>query len=172
MGHYVNSETQRILNRLMEIPIQKLQNECNRVAQYFRDQWKSKNQTSMMLDPCLPNGGLDNISYEEGIDEIRPPFLLTSPTSIHVNILNSVSNINPNRAAETVTTYPNPSLEIFLPTLNVQNSKIKWNNYVDTFESIIVHEFLHLFGDIQKDGVIRHNWVPTKALSNLGVNLG
>ena len=170
-GQFVNSETQRILDHLMNIPTQTLQNECNRVATDYRDQWRSKNRAAMMLDPGLPNGGLDNISYQQGIDEIAPPYLLAPPFSIRVKILDSVSKINPSAAAEVVTTYPNPSLDIFLPTLNVQNSKIKWNNYLDTFETIIVHEFLHLFGDIQKDGVIRHNWVPTKALSNLGVDL-
>jgi hypothetical protein len=169
-GNFVNSETQRILNRLMDIPIQMLQNECNIVAADFRDQWRSKDQSFMMLDPSLPNGGLENVSYGQGIDEISFPYLFTCPTSIHVKILTSVNSTNPNAAA-VFPTYPEPSLEIYLPTLIVSGSKINWNGYVDNYESIIVHEFLHTCRDIQKDGAIRHNWVPTKALSNLGVDL-
>lgn len=170
-GEVVRAETLRILNRLTGMHIQLFQEECNTVAQYFREQWRSRNQASMMLDPSLPNGGLNSTSYEDGIDEISPPFLLNPPISIHVYILTSVSSFNPARAAETYPTYPNPSLKIFLPSLNITNLKIKWNNYVDSFESIIVHEFLHLYGDIQKDGVIRHNWMPANALSNLGIDL-
>jgi hypothetical protein len=56
----------------------------------------------------------------------------------------------------------NPKLMIFLPTLEVINSTITWTHRLKTsFKSIIIHEFLHLCGDVESptrkivDGVIR-----------------
>jgi hypothetical protein len=62
----------------------------------------------------------------------------------------------------------NPKLMIFLPTLEVKNSSITWKHKPGTsFGSVIVHEFLHLYGDTPElrpgvvDGVIRHTNVGT-----------
>jgi hypothetical protein len=67
----------------------------------------------------------------------------------------------------------NPLLMIFLPTLEISSSTIKWINYVPTFKSVIMHEFLHLCGDVKTpqkeivDGVIRHTKIGTEALEKL-----
>ena len=170
-GQTVSSETQRILNRIMSQSIQKIQAECNRVANLRREKWKDKDQNAMMIEEGLPN-----ISYKQGIRELDPPFSLTCPASVHMNILDSVSSHNPKVAAQVITNLSdrlNPKLEVFLPTLDVKGSTINWIGFTTTFQSVIIHEFLHLCGDIQtpfneiRDGLIRHTWIGTEAITNL-----
>ena len=63
---------------------------------------------------------------------------------------------------------------IFLPMLEVANSTITWTHQPGTsFRSVIIHEFLHLCGEVKTpsrdivDGVIRHTMVGTKAIGPL-----
>jgi Zn-dependent metallo-hydrolase RNA specificity domain len=116
-----------------------------------------------MIEENLPNK-----TYEEGIRELYPDFLLTTPLSIHIQIfdvcidaLYPQYSYNRDVAAGVLSGDPtNPKLMIFLPTLEVAGSLIKWTNYRETFKQVIIHEFLHLYGDLRKgvvDGRIRHN---------------
>jgi len=177
-GQFVNSETQRILSRLMSIPLQSIQDECNRVANSRREKWKNKDQNAMMIEE-----GLTNIPYKQGIRELDPSFLLTAPLNIHAQILDfHLDALYPQQSAnrEAAAGVPsggdpmNPKLMIFLPTLEVKNSSITWKHKPGTsFGSVIVHEFLHLYGDTPElrpgvvDGVIRHTDVGTEAIRNL-----
>jgi hypothetical protein len=155
----------------MALPILKIQDECNRVANLYREKWRAKDQNAMMIEEGLPN-----ISYKQGIRELDPPFLLTSPSSVHMSILNLVNSPNPKVAAKVLinlSDYLNPKLEVFLPTLDVGVSTICWIGFTTTFQSVIIHEFLHLCGDIEtpfnkiRDGLIRHTWIGTEAITNL-----
>jgi hypothetical protein len=62
---------------------------------------------------------------------------------------------------------------VFLPTLQVTNSTITWIHSKTSFKSVIIHEFLHLCGDVESptteivDGVIRHTKVGTEAIEPL-----
>jgi hypothetical protein len=63
---------------------------------------------------------------------------------------------------------------IFLPTLEITDSVITWTHRPDVlYKSIMIHEFLHLCGDIESptteivDGVIRHTKVGTEAIGPL-----
>jgi hypothetical protein len=94
----------------------------------------------------------------------------------HPHIYDYRYSSNPKAAAITVvnTVDPkNPNLVIFLPTLEVANSTITWTNFMTPFKSVIIHEFLHICGDIESptaeivDGVIRHTKVGTEAIEPL-----
>ena len=172
----VSSTTQRILRQLIEIPVQTIQEECNRVVKMYRAKWKVKNPSDRMIEEDLPDK-----TYEEGIKELYPDFLLTAPLSIHIQIfdfridvLDPLYSNNRDAAAGVPSGDPiNPKLMIFLPTLEVNGSLIKWTNYRETFQQVIIHEFLHLYGDVPAlrqgvvDGRIRHNMVGTGAIEPL-----
>lgn len=172
----VNSTTQRILRQLIEIPIQTIEEECNRVANMYRVKWKAKNPNDRMIKEDLPN-----MTYEEGIKELYPDFLLTAPVSIHIQIFDCRIDVlypqysgNRDAAVGVPSGDPiNPKLLVFLPTLEVNGSLIKWTNYRETFQQVMIHEFLHLYGDVPGlrhgvvDGRIRHNMVGTEAIEHL-----
>jgi hypothetical protein len=172
----VSSTTQRILRQLMAIPIQRIEEECNRVANMYRVKWNVKNPSDRMIEEDLPN-----MTFEEGIKELYPDFLLTAPVSIHIHIFDCRIDIpypqysgNMDVAAGVPSGGPiNPKLLVFLPTLQVNGSLIKWTNYRETFRQVIIHEFLHLYGDVSGlrrgvvDGRIRHNMIGTGAIEPL-----
>lgn len=167
-GQVIYLETQRILNLLMDIPLQRIQDECNRVANQLRDRWSTRNPKDLISEY-----NLYFTTYGDGIRELDPPFVLTRPSSIRINILDSKDDSNPEGAAN-VTTFLNdplnPILRIFLPALNVI---IRWINFEEPFITVIIHEFLHISGDVPHlrqgvvDGRIRHNMVGTKAIERL-----
>ena len=84
-GQIINSETLRILRQLMSIPLQTIENECNRVANLYRELWSLQDAYKIMNEY-----GLEHITYGKGIRELYPPFLLTCPTSIRIFIVANV----------------------------------------------------------------------------------
>jgi hypothetical protein len=174
-GQIVSFETQKILNMLLSFGVENIQNECNNVANHYRDLWSKRNPTDFMTEY-----NLQDISYECGIRELYPQFLLVEPSTIRLNVLNSCLNelypqyLDRRNVAAAVFPGPmNPVLMIFLPTLEVNGLTITWTNFATTFKSVIMHEFLHLCGDVKTptrdivDGVIRHTRIGTQALENL-----
>ena len=159
----------------MNIPLQSIQDECNRVANIYRNRWRLKLQTAPMTDE-----GLSPLTYEKGIKELNPPFKLTLPSTVQINILNSfIDELNPiytgnhYAAAGVHPDLLNPALYVFLPTLELQGQRIVWSGFVNTFQSVLAHEYLHICGDVPQfspgviDGVIRHTWIGTEAMINL-----
>ena len=51
----------------MNIPLQSIQDECNRVANIYRNRWRLKLQTAPMTDE-----GLSPLTYEKGIKGLIP----------------------------------------------------------------------------------------------------
>jgi hypothetical protein len=57
--------------------------------------------------------------------------------------------------------------------LEISNPIVRWINYKQTFQQVIIHEFLHLCGEVETaqrkivDGVIRHTMIGTKAIEPL-----
>ncbi len=174
-GQIVSFEVQKILNMLLSLGVEYIQNECNSVANHYRDLWSKRNPTDFMTEY-----GLQDVTYESGINELYPSFSLVEPCTIRLNVLNSRMNeLGPQYsdkrdvAAGVLPDAMNPVLMIFLPTLEISGSTITWINYVPTFKSVITHEFLHLCGDVKTpekeivDGVIRHTKIGTEALERL-----
>ena len=149
-GQTVYSETKRILDRLFSLDLHHIENECNRVANSYRDDWSTKNPNDFMIDFHLKH-----TTYENGIKELYPPFLLTAPSTVHIQVFDfCIDVLDPrysnNREAPAVVDPAdpkNPNLIIFLPMLKVTNSTITWT-YIPTISlrSIIIHEFLHICG--------------------------
>jgi hypothetical protein len=175
-GQIVSLETQKILNMLLSLGVENIQNECNSVANRYHNLWNKRNLTDFMTEYDL-----QHISYECGIRELYPPFSLIEPSTIRLNVLNSCMNeLGPQysdkrdvAAGVFFLDTMNPVLVIFLPTLEVSGLTITWKNYATTFKSVIIHEFLHLCGDVKTptkeivDGVIRHTRIGSEALENL-----
>jgi hypothetical protein len=175
-GQTMYSETKRILDMLFRIDLHVVENECNRVAKSYRNVWNAKNPSDHMIKEYLPN-----LTYREGVKELYPDFLLTAPSTVHVRIfdlymdtLNSEYAPNHDAAAGVLPHPSDPILMIFLPTLEVEGLKITWRHRPSTtFRSIIIHEFLHLCGEVKTpqrdiiDGVIRHTMVGREAIEPL-----
>jgi hypothetical protein len=183
-GQFVSSETQKILRKLLSIPLQRIEDECNKVAGKYRNLWNTKNSSDIMNEYGLPN-----TTYKDGLRELDPEFLLSCPSTIrmyirdvHVDaILHEKKNNHDAAAAvsfsKTSTSeidLQNPSLQVFLPTLEVKDSKIIWiHRPLTSFTSIIIHEFLHLCGEVKGpqrdivDGVIKHTMIGTEAIEPL-----
>ena len=182
-GQFANTETQRILRKIMTIPLQRIQDECNKVASKYRDLWNAKNPNDMMIEY-----GLQYTTYKDGLGELDPAFLLTCPSTIRMNIWELyVDAIFPekknNRNAAAAVSFPNispseidlqnPILHVFLPTLEVSGLIIRWTDYKETFQQAIIHEFLHLCGEVKTpqrdivDGVIRHTMIGPEAIEPL-----
>lgn len=170
-GHIVRRETQRLLNKLLSLGVKNIENECNEVANRYRELWKDKNPNDSMTEFGLPHN-----KFSEGISELDPPFLLTEPSFIRAEILNATDSSNPKLSAKVVakqSDMPNPKIMLYLPAFDVSDSKIAWIGFEDPFRTIIVHEFLHCCGDIPElrpglvDGLIRYNKIGTEAFNNL-----
>lgn len=178
-GQTVYSETRKILDRLLSIDLHDIENECNRVAKLYHGIWSTKNPNDFMVEY-----GLEHITYGSGIRELDPPFLLTAPLTIHIQVFNSCIDVldpqyadNCEAAAATAVNPAdpmNPKLMIFLPTLEVTNSTITWTHRPKTsFKPVIIHEFLLQGGDVKSatreivDGLIRHTKVGTEAIEPL-----
>jgi hypothetical protein len=180
---FVNTETQRILHRIMTIPLQRIQDECNKVANKYRDLWNTKNPNDIMNEYGLPI-----TTYKDGLRELDPAFLLTCPSTIRLNICelyidakfpkeknrNVASCVSFSRISSSEIDLQNPILHIFLPTLEVKDSTITWpHRPAVSFTSIIIHEFLHLCGEVKTpqrgivDGVVRHTMIGTEAIEPL-----
>jgi hypothetical protein len=173
-GQFVNTETQKILRKVFSIPLQRIQDECNRVADVYRNYWNTKNPNDIMIEYGLPN-----TTYKDGLRELDPAFLLTCPSIIRMNILNSRVNTmdstkSPDVAAGVLPHPTDPILYVFLPTFKIKDSTIVWTHRPSTsFISIIIHESLHLCGEVETaqrkivDGVIRHTMIGTEAIEPL-----
>ena len=170
-GQTVCSEARRILDRLFRLDLRNVQNECNRVADLYRERWSAKNPNDFMVEY-----NLEHTKYAGGIGELDPPFLLTAPLTVHIHVYDCLYPSNRETPAITVVNSAdpkNPNLMIFLPTLQVTNSTITLTHFKASFKSVIIHEFLHLCGDIESptspivDGVIRHTKVDTEAIEPL-----
>jgi hypothetical protein len=174
-GKLVFFEIKKMLDTLFSIDLERIQQECNRVAIIYRDKWSTKNPNKLMIEE-----GLEHTSYGNGIIELDPPFLLNTPVSINIYVLNSrVDRIDSTKspdacAAVNVQDPQNPLLYVFLPTLEVINSTIIWTHRpMTSFKSVMIHEFLHLCGEVETptrkivDGVIRHTKIGTEAIDPL-----
>lgn len=173
-GQFISTETQKILRKIISIPLQRIQGECNKVANEYHDLWSTKNPNDKITEY-----GLESTTYEKGIIELDPPFSLITPSTIRISILNSRINTmdsskSPDASSAVNDLDPrNPILYVFLPTLEITGPIIRWTNYRETFQQIIIHEFLHLYGDSPNqrqgvvDGRIRHNIVPFTAIEPL-----
>jgi hypothetical protein len=178
-GQTVFSETRRILDKLFSIDLHRIENECNKVANLYRDKWARKNPNDFMIEEDL-----QHTTYENGIRELHPPFSLTAPSIVHIQVFDfCIDVLDPrysnNRKTPAATEFnpadpENPKLMIFLPTLEVINSTITWIHGPKTLlKSVIIHEFLHLCGDVKSstrdivDGVIRHTRVGIEAIEHL-----
>ena len=118
-----------------------------------------ENPNDMMIEHRL-----EDITYKDGLKELDPPFLLTCPSSIRISILDSrIEKPSDVSAAINDQDPQNLILCVFLPTLKVDGSVITWTNHSETFQQVMIHEFLHLCGDTPNqrkgvvDGIIRHN---------------
>ena len=174
-GKLVYFETKRILDTLFNINLQKIQEECNRVANMYRDMWSSKDPNELMIEY-----GLEYTTYESGIKELDPPFSLNAPASIRIYVLDSrIDRLDPTKSPDACSAVDpqdlqNPMLYVFLPTLEITNSTIIWTHRPKTsFKSVMIHEFLHLCGEVETptrkivDGVIRHTMVGREAIEPL-----
>ncbi|MGI0043830.1 MAG: hypothetical protein ACRD47_08970, partial [Nitrososphaeraceae archaeon] len=95
-GQFINTRTQKILRQIISIPLQRIQDECNRVANEYRNLWNSKNPNDIMIEYGLPN-----TTYKDGIRELDPAFLLTCPSTIRMNILDSrINTIDPTKSPD------------------------------------------------------------------------
>jgi hypothetical protein len=176
-GQTIYSETRKILDRLLSIDLHDIENECNRIAKVYHGIWSTKNLNDFMVEY-----GLEHTTYGSGIRELDPPFLLTAPLTVHIQVFDFRVDVlylqysnNREAAAAVPSGDPmNPKLMIFLPTLEVINSTITWTHRpMISFKSVIIHEFLHLCGEVKTqtrdivDGVIRHTMVGTEAIESL-----
>jgi hypothetical protein len=170
-GQIVSRETQRVLNRLLLFGVKNIENECNKVANHYRELWKDKNPNDSMTEFELPYN-----KYSDGISELDPPFLLTEPSSIRVEILDARDTSNPILSAKVTAKrndLTNPKIMLYLQAFDVSDSKITWIGFKESFQTVIIHEFLHCCGEIPElrpglvDGLIRHNKIGTEAFNNL-----
>lgn len=102
-GQRVYYETRTMLDRLLGINIREIENACNRTANSYREKWGAKNPMDRMIEE-----NLSNLTYGEGIRELYPPFMLTRPHTIHIDIQNSFDASNPEGCANVTTTIENP----------------------------------------------------------------
>jgi hypothetical protein len=174
-GKLVFFETKKMLDTLFSIDLERVQQECNRVATFYRDKWSIKDPNELMLEE-----GLEHTTYGNGIVELHLPFMLNEPASINIYVLNShIDGIDPTKSPDACAAVnfqdpQNPILYVFLPTLEVINSTIIWTHRpMISFKSVMIHEFLHLCGEVETptrkivDGVIRHTKVGTEAIDPL-----
>ena len=170
-GQAVYSETIKILDRLFRLDLHYVENECNRVADSYREKWSTKNPNDFMIEYDL-----EHTTYANGIRELYPHFLLDIPSSVYIHVYDYLYSSNRETPALTVVNPAdpkNPNLMIFLPALELINSTITLKRLKTSFKSIIIHEFLHLCGDIKTpmrdivDGIIRHTKVGTEAIEPL-----
>jgi hypothetical protein len=155
----------------MTVSLQTIQDECNRVAGGCRISWIAKKPNEMMNENVYR---LPGITYKDGLKELHPQFLLSCPSTIRISILDSrIDNSSDVCAVINDDDPPNPVLSVFLPTLELNGSTIKWTFHKDTFHQFMIHEFLHLCGDSPTqredvvDGIIRHNIVAFNAIEPL-----
>ena len=176
-GQTVYSETRRILDQLFRLDLRKVENECNRVAALYREKWNAIDPNDFMLEY-----NLEHTTYADGIRELHHPFSLTMPLTVHIQFFDSrIDTIYPQYTANREAAAGvlsgdamNPKLMIFLPILEVTNSTITWTHRPGiSYKSIIIHEFLHLCGEVKAptrdivDGVIRHTKVGTEEIEPL-----
>lgn len=88
----------------------------------------------------------------------------------YIEQLNPIYSSNHDAAAGVQPDPVNPILYVFLPTLEVNGQIIRWTNYRETFQQVIIHEFLHLCSDVPNlrqgvvDGRVRHNIIGINAV--------
>jgi hypothetical protein len=80
-GQKVCSETRQILDRLLSVDLHVIENECNIVANLYREKWTLKNPNDFMIEY-----GLEHTIYKSGIRELYPPFSLTAPLTIQIQV--------------------------------------------------------------------------------------
>jgi hypothetical protein len=169
-GQIIAQSAVYLINRFFELGINNIQDECNKVSNFYRNKWASRASTEIMDEYKIP------ISYRDGSKELEPDFKLFEPTEIHVKVIDSYYSVNPKVAAtleHSIFDQMNPLLTIYTGPLEIAGGIIIWKGFSTTFQSIITHELLHACGDSPilrseiHDGVLRHTMVCNEAINNL-----
>jgi hypothetical protein len=143
-GRVVSSEAIKILNMLKSFGADSVQQECNKVLIEHRNRW--------ILMP--PDANVDELgfpfTYRNALRELERPFVLSTPNSIHVEVLNSRSPKNPLTGAATViinNDFRNPIIRIYLYALEISYSMIIWTGFQETFCSEHFPSHIDLLSD-------------------------
>jgi hypothetical protein len=83
-GQTVYSETRRILGQLFRLDLRNVEKECNRVASLYREKWSAIDPNDFMIEY-----NLEYTMYADGIRELHPPFSLTAPSTVLIQIFDS-----------------------------------------------------------------------------------
>ena len=169
LGLVVYNKVLNILNDFFSLPIQNIQDECNNVLKKYERIWDAKIPTNQMDEYGL------KLSYLQGISELYPPFRLSHPSTVRIQIIDSNYQTTHAAAATIFTSHDtmNPILAVFLKAISITGHEIIWTGMSTTFTEAINHEIFHLCGDAPifnnriQDSYLRQTLIGNEALDNL-----
>ena len=152
--------------RFFSLPLANIQAACNNRRQLLVNQWRHRDAHSYMSDYGLPD-----ITFKTGISEAEPPFDLFRPIKVEVCIwANKVSRGNQGLAPMEVGIFDggrHARLHVYLSKFEERCGSFYVREANESLEDILIHELLHVCGDTQHDGIVRHNIIGIMAVKPL-----
>jgi len=117
------------------------------------------------LDPdkFLVDHGLPDIKVSQALIELAPPFRLTPPGSIKIDL--TLDHFDRNRHTAMAATLTQSTIYVFSSAINPATLQDLLGG--TPVRDITFHEMLHLCKETQHDGVIRYNWAGVEAIKEL-----
>lgn len=147
--------------------IRNIESVCNNLRENLRIKWENQNPDDPMVEYNLPN-----IPFKRGLEEISPVFKLTEPEIIDIFILKGKKSHGNNGLAVMECYYSEnePNLKkiyAYLDMMDYSNKSLSWRGFNASIEEITYHELLHACGDVEYDGILRHNIIGVECVKKL-----
>jgi hypothetical protein len=118
------------------------------------------------LRNLLDQNDLNHITIEKARDELGPAFALTLPPALKLEALRTPYRHNPRVTMAYYGTLDPPTIRGFIPAIEQRLVSGDWKDLSPT-RWVMYHELIHACGDIDKDGLLRHNWAGADVIREL-----
>lgn len=159
----LSTEIESAIKEFFDIcSVKEIESACNNKRVKLLSDWTSKPKEEPIEDL-----GISNITYAIGIKEISEPYSLIEPENIEIIFSDGESQVNDGKAAMEINTHTN-QIYVYKKCFSLKNGEYYWDNM--SIKDVTYHELLHACGDIQHDGIIRHNLIGVNVVKELIVD--
>ena len=139
--------------------VEEIEGTCNNKRLELLTDWGSKPKD----DPIMELG-IHTITYAIGIKEITNQYKLTKPERLEVIFSDGKSYVNEGNAAMEINIQTN-QIYVYKGSFNLRDGGYYWGDM--SIKDVLYHELLHACGDVQYDGIIRHNFIGVESIKQL-----
>jgi hypothetical protein len=154
----IADEVEKAARLFISAGVEKAEQACNQKRLSLLDSMRQLDPDKFLLDRGLPD-----VKVRQAIIELEPPFQLTQPATIKIDL--TYDYYDPNRDTAMVAVPSESTVYVFANAIDPATLRDLHGGM--PVRDIAFHEMLHLCKEAQHDGVIRYNWAGVEAIKEL-----